>query len=94
MAQPPGYPKRIWLFLQAEVHVVDGREEIVSTMPVASTTDENVANVVLAKFKERQSDETLIRSTIQPLTPAVAEIISPPNSKSILDEIAEETVKV
>ena len=91
MKQPKGYPKTAFVFMQCYVVVEDGKEVVqhLHDVPLAFTTNENVAELVLAKMKEREGQDTLVRSTVQPMPSAVLDMMDNTVENQNLDNLLE-----
>lgn len=94
MPQPPGYPKRAWAVMQTVVTVENGREVAESETVLAMTYESTVAELLIAKMRERESATTIVRSGLQPLPSSLLEILDEPTTPStLLEEIANATVQ-
>ncbi len=71
------YPKRVWVFVQAEVVSENGCEVInhEREQMIGATFDALVAERIFAVLKESQSNSTLLRSNIDPLPSSVLDLI-------------------
>lgn len=91
------YPKKVWILVESEVTVENGKEVIqhLSDRPVGGTFQLEVAEKLFSILKDNEGQETMIMSTIQTLPEAVLDCLPEPpkTTPSVIDEILTEMEK-
>lgn len=89
--------KRVWLLIQGEVEIQNGREVMVEDEVIGATYDLNVAEEVQAVLvsASRKNDQTIVRSTVTALPKVLHDLVKEPKPSSLLEEIlASSNIKV